>query len=73
MDNSPLSTNPPASSATKKDDLTSTSAVTHLGVFLSYGHDDHATLAKQIKADLEQRGHEVWFDADQLEVGKVWE
>jgi len=26
-------------------------------IFLSYGHDEHATLAQRLKADLEARGH----------------
>jgi tetratricopeptide (TPR) repeat protein len=65
----------PASSseATGRDHRQLSSGSTKLRVFLSYGHDEHATLARQIKADLEQRGHEVWFDAEQLKVGKDWE
>lgn len=42
-------------------------------VFLSYGHDEHAELAERLKHDLEQRGHEVWFDAERLEPGSDWE
>jgi WD40 repeat protein len=42
-------------------------------VFLSYGHDEHAVLAGRLKADLELRGHEVWFDLDRLKPGADWE
>ncbi len=42
-------------------------------VFLSYGHDEHATLAQQIKRDLEALGHYVWFDLDRLKAGVDWE
>ena len=33
-----------------------------LKIFLSYGHDANEELVRQIKADLEKRGHDVWFD-----------
>jgi WD40 repeat protein len=42
-------------------------------IFLSYGHDEHVGVARRLKADLERRGHEVWFDEEQLKVGKDWE
>jgi WD40 repeat protein len=42
-------------------------------IFLSYGHDEYASLARRIKVDLETRGHEVWFDADRLKPGRDWE
>jgi hypothetical protein len=42
-------------------------------IFLSYGHDEHATLAERVKADLEARGHEVWFDIERLTPGGDWE
>jgi tetratricopeptide (TPR) repeat protein len=42
-------------------------------VFLSYGHDEHRTLAERLKEDLQARGHEVWFDADRLMPGADWE
>ena len=44
-----------------------------LRIFLSYGHDEHAALAAQLKGDLLARGHEVWFDADRLAPGGDWE
>ena len=31
-------------------------------IFLSYGHDSNEELVRRIKADLEKRGHDVWFD-----------
>lgn len=46
---------------------------THRRIFLSYGHDEHAEVANRLKGDLEQRGHEVWFDAERLKVGGDWE
>jgi len=42
-------------------------------LFLSYGHDEHTAFALRLKADLERRGHEVWFDAERLEPGADWE
>lgn len=33
-----------------------------LRIFLSYGHDENEPLVRRIKADLEARGHDVWFD-----------
>jgi transcription initiation factor TFIIIB Brf1 subunit/transcription initiation factor TFIIB len=30
-------------------------------IFLSYGHDANEELVRRIKADLEKRGHYVWF------------
>ena len=42
-------------------------------IFLSYGHDDHAEIARKLKADLEARGHEVWFDEERLQAGEDWE
>lgn len=44
-----------------------------LRIFLSYGHDEYTAIANRMKNDLECRGHEVWFDADKLKAGKVWE
>lgn len=44
-----------------------------LRVFLSYGHDELVSMARRIKADLEARGHEVWFDEERLKVAADWE
>ena len=44
-----------------------------LCIFLSYGHDRHAEDALRIKADLEARGHQVWFDLERLREGRDWE
>jgi WD40 repeat protein len=44
-----------------------------LKIFLSYGHDEHLATALRIKADLEARGHQVWFDAERLREGRDWE
>ena len=42
-------------------------------IFLSYGHDDYASLAFRIKRDLEALGHEVWSDVERLKPGGDWE
>jgi WD40 repeat protein len=42
-------------------------------IFISYGHDEHATLAERLKLDLETRGHRVWFDIERLQPGSDWE
>jgi WD40 repeat protein len=42
-------------------------------IFLSYGHDEHAALARRLKQDLEGRGHQVWFDEERLLPGEDWE
>ncbi|WP_167512579.1 toll/interleukin-1 receptor domain-containing protein [Oceanidesulfovibrio marinus] len=43
-------------------------------IFLSYGHDEHEVFARRMKSDLEARGHEVWFDDEQLVPGTPdWE
>jgi DNA-directed RNA polymerase subunit RPC12/RpoP len=44
-----------------------------LRIFLSYGHDEYAALAEQLKVDLQNNGHEVWFDLDRLKPGGDWE
>jgi len=44
-----------------------------LRVFLSYSHDPHAVLADRLRQDLEQRGHQVWFDRTKLRPGDDWE
>jgi hypothetical protein len=41
-------------------------------VFISYGHDESATLAEKLKQDLESKGHEVWFDSHRLKTGSDW-
>jgi WD40 repeat protein len=41
-------------------------------VFFSYGHDQHAPLARQLVEDLRRRGHTVWFD-ESLRTGDDWE
>lgn len=42
-------------------------------IFISYGRDEHAALAKRLKEDLQRRGHQVWYDADRLQPGDDWE
>ena len=43
-----------------------------LHIFLSYGHDANEELVRRIKADLEQRGHDVWFDKNEIKFGDEW-
>ena len=42
-------------------------------IFLSYGHDEHASLARRLRYDFDARGHQVWFDEQQLSPGGDWE
>jgi hypothetical protein len=46
--------------------------VTPMRIFLSYGHDDNEELVRCIKADLETRGHDVWFDKSEIKFGDEW-
>ena len=43
-----------------------------LRIFLSYGHDDNEELVRLIKTDLEKRGHDVWFDKNEIKFGDEW-
>ena len=43
-----------------------------LRLFLSYGHDANEELVRRIKADLEKRGHEVWFYQSEIKAGDDW-
>ena len=43
-----------------------------LRIFLSYGHDRNEELVRRIKADLENRGHDVWFDKNEIKGGQDW-
>jgi tetratricopeptide (TPR) repeat protein len=43
-----------------------------LRIFLSYGRDQNEPLVRRIKADLEARGHDVWFDKSQIKFGDDW-
>ena len=43
-----------------------------LRIFLSYGHDANEELVRRIKADLEERGHDVWFDKSEIRSGDDW-
>jgi hypothetical protein len=45
---------------------------TPLRIFLSYGHDANEELVRRIRADLEKRGHDVWFDASEIKFGDDW-
>ena len=41
-------------------------------IFLSYGHDANEELVPHIKADPEERGHDVWFDKSEIRFGDDW-
>ena len=41
-------------------------------IFLSYGHDGNEELVRCIKADLAKRGHDVWFDKNEIKFGDEW-
>ena len=43
-----------------------------LRLFLSYAHSDHEEDAFEIKTELEERGHKVWFDRDCIRAGDDW-
>jgi len=43
-----------------------------LRIFLSYGHDTNEELVQRIKADLQKRGHDVWFDMNEIKGGQDW-
>lgn len=43
-----------------------------LRIFLSYGHDHNEELVRMIKTDLEKRGHDVWFDKNEIKFGDDW-
>jgi len=43
-----------------------------LRIFLSYGHDSNEELVRLIKRDLGKRGHEVWFDKNEIKGGYDW-
>jgi tetratricopeptide (TPR) repeat protein len=45
---------------------------TTLRIFLSYGHDANEGLVRRIKADLERRRHDVWFDKSEIKFGDDW-
>lgn len=44
-----------------------------LKLFLSYGRDDFANEVFTLRDALRKRGHEVWFDGEQLATGLDWE
>jgi hypothetical protein len=41
-------------------------------IFLTCGHDPNAELVRRTKADLEKRGHDVWFDKNEIKFGDHW-
>ncbi len=53
-------------------EFTPDKVATPLRIFLSYGHDANEELVRRIKADLEERGHDVWFDQNEIKAGDHW-
>jgi hypothetical protein len=41
-------------------------------IFLSYGHGSNEELVRCIKTDFEKRGHDVWFDKNEIKFGDEW-
>jgi len=41
-------------------------------VFSLYGHDANEELVRRIYADLKKRGHDVWFDKNEIKFGDEW-
>jgi len=46
--------------------------ISQMRIFLSYGHDRNEELVHRIKADLEKRGHDVWFDKSEIKGCHDW-
>jgi len=55
-----------------RNEFTPVVPVSPLRIFLSYGHDANEELVLRIKSDLEQRGHDVWFDKTEIKAGDNW-
>lgn len=55
-----------------KQTFPATPPIAPLRIFLSYGHDSNEELVRRIKADLEKRGHDVWFDKSEIKFGDDW-
>ena len=47
-------------------------SISPLRIFFSYGHDHNEELVRMIKADLEKRGHDVWFDKSEIKFSDDW-
>jgi WD40 repeat protein len=55
-----------------RHEFTPAQTLTPLRIFLSYGHDSNEELVRLIKAELEKRGHDVWFDKDEIKFSDNW-
>ena len=55
-----------------KHEFTPAQSMAPLRIFLSYGHDANEELVRRIKADLEKREHDVWFDKNEIKFGDDW-
>jgi tetratricopeptide (TPR) repeat protein len=52
--------------------MPSTKAAKPKRIFFSYGHDANRDLVDRFKADLEERGHQVWIDYKQIGTWDDW-
>jgi len=55
-----------------KHEYTPEKTIAPLRILLSYGHDANEELVRRIRADLEKRGHNVWFDKTEIKFGDEW-
>lgn len=62
-----------ATPATVEKPSSSSEPARKLKLFLSYGRDNFVAEVRALKSALEARGHEVWFDEEQLGIGLDWE
>ena len=42
-------------------------------IFISYGHDEYISFARQLAKAFKERSYEVWFDENYLKGGVLWE
>lgn len=56
-----------------RHEFTASKTIAPRRLFISYGHDEHASLAERLRDDFAARGHQVWFDAQRLMPGYDWE
>ena len=69
----PVATVNPNSPAAVAELPNSSEPLRKLKLFLSYGRDTFVDEVRALKVALEARGHQVWFDEEQLGIGLDWE
>lgn len=70
---SPVATDNPTSPAAVTELPNVSGPLRKLKLFLSYGRDNFVDEVRVLKVALEARGHQVWFDEEQLGIGLDWE